>query len=218
MGSLLRTKEEVSCEASVGGIMTTLIFDSSTQTVYTDSRVTTEGAEVPNTYEKGVKACYKPYGEYIVTGAGSVSLIQRAMFGGTNLLPSYRSNELDTRLYYVYKQGSNGLLIHRYKPTPRFFWDSLKFMFGLPVNSYEKTEISLKNGDIFCAGSGFNFAYAAHEALKDKFEHKQALIQEVYRIVESLDPYTDTDVKAYNFSENEEEKEECEWNEEQSDE
>ena len=47
--------------------MTTLIFDSSTQTVYTDSRVTTEGAEVPNTYEKGIKACYKPYGEYIVT-------------------------------------------------------------------------------------------------------------------------------------------------------
>ena len=198
--------------------MTTLIFDSSTQTVYTDSRTTTEGSEVPNTYEKGTKACYKPYGEYIVTGAGCVSLIQRAMFGGTNLLPSYRSNELDTRLYYVYKQGSNGLLIHRYKPTPSPFWDNIKFFFGLSVRSYEKTELSLKDGAIFCGGSGASFAYAAYEALKDKFEHKQALIQEVYRVVESLDQYTDADVKTYKFSENEEDREECEWNEEQSDE
>lgn len=194
--------------------MTTLIFDSSTQTVYTDSRMTTESPEVPNTYDKGVKACYKPYGEYIVAGSGCVSLIHKAMRDSC-LLPAYNEEELDTYLYYVYKQGSNGLLIHRYRPTPSPFWDNIKFFFGLSVRSYEKIEISLKDGAIFCGGSGANFAYAAHEALKDKFENKQSLIQEVYRIVESFDKYTDADVKTYNFCENGDEREDYEWNEEE---
>lgn len=184
--------------------MTTLFIDSATQSVYTDSRGTEEDSKNFKQFHIVEKGLYYKLADTIITGAGCLRLVEAAMHSGS--LPTYTEVETNTGLFFVTKQV-NGLLVCRYKPKPSL-WDKFWLFFGCSAQTYERTEIALRDGAVLFVGSGLEYAQAAHAALKNVITDKEELVNKVYEVVATFDPHTDTRVVKYEFKTSETEEDE----------